>query len=164
MYIHRNTHTLTHVHTYTDTCTHRHMYIDTHKHTHRHIYTHTDTCTDTHMYIHTDTCTTVHAYTDTHKHTHMYTHTHTHKKLQYFVVHSQIRVLHSRGRQRAQHTLLCFHCTKLLSSLTAPSANDRSGLSSESAQQDSPGGHTRPHHNFHSPLARRRVEISSPAL
>ncbi|CAI9571684.1 unnamed protein product [Staurois parvus] len=28
------------------------------------------------------------------------------KKLQYFVVHSQIRVLHSRGRQRAQHTLL----------------------------------------------------------
>ncbi|CAI9587147.1 unnamed protein product [Staurois parvus] len=59
----------------------------------RHMYTHT------HMYIHADTCTD----------THMYTHTHTHplhKKLPYFVVHSQSRVLHSRGRQRAQHTLL----------------------------------------------------------
>ncbi|CAI9586158.1 unnamed protein product [Staurois parvus] len=51
------------------------------------------------MYIHADTCTDIH----------MYTHTDTpppHKKLQYFVVHSQIRVLHSRGRQRAQHTLI----------------------------------------------------------
>ncbi|CAI9535354.1 unnamed protein product [Staurois parvus] len=70
------------------------MYIHTHIYTHRNMYTHTymyihaDTCTDTHMYIHTDT------------------HTHTHKKLQYFVVPSQIWVLHSRGRQRAQHTLL----------------------------------------------------------
>ncbi|CAI9562595.1 unnamed protein product [Staurois parvus] len=67
------------------------MYTHTHTHTHTHMYTHTymyihaDTCTDTHMYIHTDTHTP-------------------HKKLQYFVVHSQIRVLHSRGRQRAQHT------------------------------------------------------------
>ncbi|CAI9537454.1 unnamed protein product [Staurois parvus] len=40
------------------------------------------------MYIHTDT------------------HTQPYKKLQYFVVHSQSRVLHSKGRQRAQHTLL----------------------------------------------------------
>ncbi|CAI9615479.1 unnamed protein product, partial [Staurois parvus] len=68
------------------------------------------------------------------------------------------------GRERSTHSFLCFHCAQLLSSLTAPSANDRSGLSSEPAQQDGPGGHTRPHHNFHSPLASRRVEISRPAL
>ncbi|CAI9559300.1 unnamed protein product [Staurois parvus] len=56
--------------------------------------------THTYMFIHADTCTD--AYTDTHK-----THTHPHeKKLQYFVVHSEIWVVHSRGRQRAQHTLL----------------------------------------------------------
>ncbi|CAI9594345.1 unnamed protein product [Staurois parvus] len=61
----------------------RHMYT----HTYRHMYTHTDTCIDTHMYIHTDTIPP-------------------HKKLQYVVVNSQIGVLHSRGRQRAQHTLL----------------------------------------------------------
>ncbi|CAI9554394.1 unnamed protein product [Staurois parvus] len=64
------------------------------------MYTHT--CTDTHMYIHTDTCTCIH----THTCTHVNTHTPPYKKLQYFVVHSQSRVLHSRGRQRAQHTLL----------------------------------------------------------
>ncbi|CAI9601097.1 unnamed protein product, partial [Staurois parvus] len=132
------------------------MYVHTHKYTHtrRHMYTHTqmyihaDTCTDTHMYIHTDTPPP-------------------YKKLQYFVVHSQIWVLHSRGggrREHSTHSLLCFHCTQLLSSLTAPSANDRSGLSSEPAQQDGPGGHTRPHHNFHSPLASRQVDISSPGL
>ncbi|CAI9606487.1 unnamed protein product, partial [Staurois parvus] len=97
----------------------------------------------------------------------MHTQTHTypppppHKKLHYFFVHSQSRVLHSRGRQRAQHTLLALLS---LRSLTAPSANDRSRLSSEPAQHDGPGGHTRPHHNFHSPLASRRVEISSPVL
>ncbi|CAI9612469.1 unnamed protein product [Staurois parvus] len=65
----------------------------------------TDTCT------HTYTCT----YTQTHVqiHTCTYTHTHPpHKKLQYFIVHSQIRVLHSRGRQRAQHTP-CFAFTVL---------------------------------------------------
>ncbi|CAI9607395.1 unnamed protein product, partial [Staurois parvus] len=158
------THTQTHVHT--DTCT----YIHTDTCTHTYMYIHADTCRDTHMYIHTDTCTIVHAYTDTHRHTHMYTytytHTHTHhKNVQYFVVHSQVRALHSRRRQRAQHTLLlCFHCAQLLSSLTAPSTNDRSDLSSEPAQQDGPGGHIRPHHNFHSPLVSRRVEISSPAI
>ncbi|CAI9576069.1 unnamed protein product, partial [Staurois parvus] len=134
MYIH----TQTHVHT--DTCT----YI--HTHTHRHMYTHTDTCTDTHMYIHTDT------------------HTHTHKKLQYFIVHSQSRVLHSRGSQRAQHTLLALLSLRSAIERSAPSANERSGLSSEPAQQDGPEGHTRPHHNFHSPLASRQVEISSPGL
>ncbi|CAI9602029.1 unnamed protein product [Staurois parvus] len=85
--------TQTHVRTYTQT------------HTHMYIHTHTDTCTDTHMYIYTDTLTCIH------KHTHMYKHACTqtpppHKKLQYFIVYSQSRVLHSRGRQRAQHTLL----------------------------------------------------------
>ncbi|CAI9538478.1 unnamed protein product, partial [Staurois parvus] len=68
------------------------------------------------------------------------------------------------GREHSTHSLLCFHCAQLLSSLTAPSANDRSGLSSEPAQQDGPGGHTRPHHNFHSSLASRQVEISSPDI
>ncbi|CAI9624886.1 unnamed protein product, partial [Staurois parvus] len=122
--------------THTETHVHRHMYTHIHVHTHRHMYRYT------------------------HVHTHRHTHT-PHKKLQYFVVHSQIRVLHSRERQRAQHTLLTLLSLQLLSSLKAPSANNRSGLSSEPAQQDSPGGHTRPHHNFHSPLVRRRVEISS---
>ncbi|CAI9598475.1 unnamed protein product, partial [Staurois parvus] len=68
------------------------------------------------------------------------------------------------GREHSTHSLLCFHCAQLLSGLTAPSANDRSGLSSEPAQQDCPWGHTHPHHNLNSPLASRRVEISSPGL
>ncbi|CAI9546387.1 unnamed protein product [Staurois parvus] len=62
------------------------------------------------------------------------------------------------GREHSTHPLLCFHCAQLLSTLTALSANDRSGPSSEPAQQDSPGGHTRPHHNFHSPLASRNFK------
>ncbi|CAI9548796.1 unnamed protein product [Staurois parvus] len=49
-------------------------------------------------------------YADTHVQMYTYTHTHSttppHKKLRYFVVHSQIRVMYSRGKQRAQHTLL----------------------------------------------------------
>ncbi|CAI9583767.1 unnamed protein product [Staurois parvus] len=60
--------------------------------THRHMYTHT------YMYIHAETCTD----------TYMYRHTYTpppKKKLQYFIVHSQIRVLHSSRWQRAQHPL-----------------------------------------------------------
>ncbi|CAI9613808.1 unnamed protein product [Staurois parvus] len=72
-----------HKHTHTCTCTHTHR----HMYTHTYMYIHADTCTDTLMYIHTDT-------------------TPPHKKLQYFVVHSQKKVLNSRGRQRAQHTLL----------------------------------------------------------
>ncbi|CAI9583560.1 unnamed protein product [Staurois parvus] len=68
--------------------THKHTCTCTHTHTHTHTYIHADSCIDTHMYIHTDT------------------HTHPYKKLQYFIVHSQSCVLHSRGRQRAQHTLL----------------------------------------------------------
>ncbi|CAI9609895.1 unnamed protein product [Staurois parvus] len=43
------------------------------------------------------------------------------------------------GREHSTHSFLCFPCTQLLSSLTAPSANDRSSLSSEPAQQDGPG-------------------------
>ncbi|CAI9615478.1 unnamed protein product [Staurois parvus] len=108
------------------------------------------------------TCT----YTQTHVQLYMHTQTHTHtctppppphNKLQYFVVHSQSRVLHSRGggREQSTHSFLCFHCAQLLSSLMAPSAKDRSGLSSEPTQQDGPGRNTRPHQNFHSPLANR---------
>ncbi|CAI9599921.1 unnamed protein product, partial [Staurois parvus] len=142
----------------------------THTGMYRHAYTHTDTCTYKQTHVHTD----IHVHT--HRHMYRYTHVHTHKdtnkqthpykKLQYFVVHSQSQVLHSRGagREHSTHSFLCFHCAQLLSSLTAPSANDRSGLSSERAQQDGPGGHTRPHHNFHSSLASRRVEITWPGL
>ncbi|CAI9536302.1 unnamed protein product, partial [Staurois parvus] len=124
--------------------------------THIHVHTQKYTCAHTHVHTHICTCT--------HTHTHMYTCTRTHtppphKKLQYFIVHSQIQVLHSRGRQRAQHTLLT-----LLSLRSATEQSDRFDLSSEPAQQDGPGGHTRPHHNFHSPLASRLVEISSPGV
>ncbi|CAI9575337.1 unnamed protein product, partial [Staurois parvus] len=114
--------------------------------------------THTHMYTHTDTCIHTQARTDTHTHKHykscstsLFTHRAGHCTL-------------GGGREHSTHFFLCFHCAQLLSSLTAPSANDRSGLSSEPAQQDGPGGHTRPHYNFHLPLASRRVEISRPAL
>ncbi|CAI9624858.1 unnamed protein product [Staurois parvus] len=76
MYIH----TQTHVRTYTYMHTHRHMYTHIHVHTRRHMYRYT--------HVHTDPSTQPY------------------KKLLYFVVHSQSRVMHSRGRQRAQHTLL----------------------------------------------------------
>ncbi|CAI9606673.1 unnamed protein product [Staurois parvus] len=95
MYIQtQHIYTQTHVRTYTQT--HTHVHTDTCTHTHTYMYIHADTCTDTHMHIHADTCTD----------TYMHIHTPPHKKLQYFVVGSQIWVLHSRGRQRAQHTLL----------------------------------------------------------
>ncbi|CAI9599486.1 unnamed protein product, partial [Staurois parvus] len=130
-----------HTHKHTRTCTHRHMYIHIHLHTRRHMYRHTDTCTCT-QNTHTSpkSCSTS-----------MFTH-----RAGYCTL--------GGGRKHSTHSLLCFHCAQLLSSLTAPSANDRSGLSSEPAQQDGPGGHTRPHHNFHSTLASRRVEISRPAV
>ncbi|CAI9548869.1 unnamed protein product [Staurois parvus] len=63
------------------------MYRYTHVHTHRHMYMQTQTHTNTH----TDTCT--------------YTHTPI-KSCSTSYLHSQSRVLHSRGRLRAQHTLL----------------------------------------------------------
>ncbi|CAI9609410.1 unnamed protein product [Staurois parvus] len=86
--------TQTHVRTYTQT--------HTHVHTHRHMNTHIHVHTRRHMH----NCTCIHRHTQTHTHVHVHTHTPPHKKLQYFVVHSQSRVLHFRGRQRAQHTLL----------------------------------------------------------
>ncbi|CAI9586044.1 unnamed protein product, partial [Staurois parvus] len=151
MYRDTCTHTHVYIHTYTD----RHMYVQTHMymHTHRHMYTHTHTCT----------------YTQTHtKHTHTCTCTHTHTtppikscSTSLFTHRAGYCTL-GGGREHSTHTFFCFHCAQLLSSLTAPSANDRSGLSSKPAQQDGPGGHTRPHHNFHSLWASRRVEISSP--
>ncbi|CAI9536114.1 unnamed protein product, partial [Staurois parvus] len=108
------------------------------------MYIHTDTCTDTHMYIHTDAHTPMKSCS-----TSLFTHRSGYCTL-------------GGGREHNTHSLLCFHSAQLLSSLTAPSAKDRSGLSSEPAQQDGLGGPTGPHHNFHSPLATRRVEISSP--
>ncbi|CAI9603054.1 unnamed protein product [Staurois parvus] len=139
--------TQTHVCTYTQT------------HTHMYMHTHADTCTHTYMYIHADTCTDVHAYTDTH--THVRTHTRTPIKScsTSLFTHRAGYCTLGGGREHSTHSFLCFHCTQLLSSLTAPSANDRSGLSSEPAQQDGPGGHTCLHHNFHSPL-----EISRPGV
>ncbi|CAI9575348.1 unnamed protein product, partial [Staurois parvus] len=107
------------------------------------MYIHADTCTDTHMYIHTHTQSPIKSCS-----TSLFTH-----RAGYCTL--------GGGREHSTHSLLC---TQLLSSLTAPSANDRSGLSSEPAQQDGPGGHTRPHHNFHSPLVSRQVEISRPHL
>ncbi|CAI9552975.1 unnamed protein product, partial [Staurois parvus] len=110
---------------HTDTCTylHRHMYTQTHVHTYTHVHTHIHAgiCIDTHMYIHTDT------------------HTHLYKKLQYFVVHSQSRVLHSRGRQRTQHKLLPLLSLRSAIEQSDGSQCQRQCLSSKPAQQDGPG-------------------------
>ncbi|CAI9603009.1 unnamed protein product, partial [Staurois parvus] len=138
------------------------MYVHTHKHAH--------TCTRTHtyMYIHADTCTDTHRhmYMHTQTHTNTNTCTHTHGPIKScstsLFTHRSGYCTLGGGREHSTHSFLCFHCAQLLSILTAPSANDRSSLSTEPAQQDGPGGHTRPHHNFHSPLASRRVEISRP--
>ncbi|CAI9623098.1 unnamed protein product, partial [Staurois parvus] len=154
MYIH----TQTHVHT--DTCT----YI--HTNTHAHVHTHTQTHVHTHIHVHTRRhmygCTGIHRHTQTH------TDTHTHSPIKScstsLFTHRAGYCTLGGGREHSTHAFLCFHCAQLWSSLTAPSANDRSGLSSEPAQQDSLGGHNRPHHNFHSPLASGRVEISRPGL
>ncbi|CAI9602112.1 unnamed protein product, partial [Staurois parvus] len=125
------------------------------------------------MYMHTQThvrtYTQTHIHVHTHKHMYRYAHAYTHKHTHTLKSCSTSLFTHRAGyctlgggREHSTHSFLYFHCAQLLSSLTAPSANDRSGLSSEPAQQDSPGGHTRPHHNFHSPLSSRRVEISRP--
>ncbi|CAI9581354.1 unnamed protein product, partial [Staurois parvus] len=112
--------------------------------------------THTYMYIHTDTCTD----------THMYTHTQPHPPIKScstsLFMHRSGYCTLGGGREHSTHSLLCFHCAQLLSSLMVPSANDRSSLSSEPAQQDDPGGHTCPQHNFHLLLASRRMEILSP--
>ncbi|CAI9545670.1 unnamed protein product, partial [Staurois parvus] len=175
MYTHTYRHMYTHTYTYThrymyihrNTCTyiHRHMYTQTYVHTHTHICT----CTHTQTHVHTDTCThtRIHIYmhTQTHTNTHTCTRTHTHTHIKSYntllFTHRAWYCTLGGGREHSTHSFLCFHCAQLLISLTAPSANDRSGLSSEPAQLDGPGGHTRPHHNFHLPLAIRREEISS---
>ncbi|CAI9570480.1 unnamed protein product [Staurois parvus] len=70
------------------------------------MHTHTDPCTQTQTHVHTHMHVHTHRHMYRYIHVHVHTHTHTpYKKLQYFIVHSQIRVLNSRGRQRAQHTL-----------------------------------------------------------
>ncbi|CAI9551677.1 unnamed protein product, partial [Staurois parvus] len=122
--MHRDTciHTQTHVCTYTEI------------HTHRHTYIHTDTCTYTYMYIRTDTCTIVHAYTDTHTCTRTYMHLIKSCSTSLFTHRSGYCTL-GEGKEHCRHSLLCFHCAQLLSSPTAPSANDRSGLSSEPAHK-----------------------------
>ncbi|CAI9531945.1 unnamed protein product, partial [Staurois parvus] len=121
---------------------HRNTHAQTHVHTHRHMCIHTQT--------HTDTCTNTHTSIKSFS-TSLFTH-----RAGYCTL--------GGGREHSTHSFLCFHCAQLLSGLTAPSANDRSGLSSEPAQQDGSGTHTHPHHNFHSPLASRRVEISRPGV
>ncbi|CAI9573088.1 unnamed protein product, partial [Staurois parvus] len=128
-----------------------------------HTNTHTHTCTCTQTHVHT------HIHVDTHRHMYRYTHVHTHRHTPTPIKCCSTSLFTHRvgyctlggGREHSTHSFLCFHCAQLLSSLTAPSANDRSGLSSEPAQQDGPDGHT---HNFHSPLVSRRVEISRPVL
>ncbi|CAI9577654.1 unnamed protein product [Staurois parvus] len=74
------------------------------------MYIHANTCTNTHMYIHTDT------------------HTHPYKKLQYFITftHRARYCTLGGGREHSTNSFLCFHFAQLLSSLTAPSASDRS--------------------------------------
>ncbi|CAI9536562.1 unnamed protein product, partial [Staurois parvus] len=143
------------------------MYTQTHIHTYTQTHTHICTYMLAHVQIHTctytDTCTIVHAYTDTHTQTHTITTPIKSCSTSLFTHRSGYCTL-GGGREHSTHSFLCFQCAQLLNSLTAPSANDRSGLSSEPAQQDGPGGHTHPHHNFHSPLASRRVEISSPGI
>ncbi|CAI9539536.1 unnamed protein product, partial [Staurois parvus] len=132
MYIHTQTHVHTHIHVHT--C--RHMYRYTHVHTHRHMYN----CTCIHRHTHTHTPTPIKCCSIS-----LFTH-----RAGYCTL--------GGGREHSTHSFLCFHCAQLLSSLMALSANDRSGLSSEPAQQDGSGGNIRPHHNFHLPLANRRVE------
>ncbi|CAI9545840.1 unnamed protein product, partial [Staurois parvus] len=132
----------------------------THRHVHTHTQIHVHTCTETHVHTH--------IYVHTRRHMYMHTQTHTPPPIKScstsLITHRAGYCTLGEGRKHSTHSLLCFHCTQLLSSLTAPSANDRSGLSSEPAQQDGPGGHIHPHHNFHSLLASRRVEISRPDL
>ncbi|CAI9582268.1 unnamed protein product [Staurois parvus] len=100
------------------------------------------------MYMHTDTCTHIHVHTHRHMYMHTQTHTYTHTPIKscstLLFTHRAGYCTLEGGREHSTHSFLCFHCAQLLSSLTAPSANDRSGLSSEPAQQDGPGGHTRP--------------------
>ncbi|CAI9541698.1 unnamed protein product [Staurois parvus] len=107
--------------------THRYMYI----HRNRHAQTHV------HTYRHTRTCT--HTQTQTHIHTRR--HTPIKSCSTSLFTHRAGYCTLGEGKEHSTHSFLCFHCAQVLSSLTAPSANDRSGLSSKPAQQDGPGGH-----------------------
>ncbi|CAI9573552.1 unnamed protein product, partial [Staurois parvus] len=126
-------------------------YIQTHVHTHTQTETpvHTHTCTDTH------TCTYTHRHVHTHIYTHkyMYIHANTYK---YTHVHAYTdRAGYGTlggGREHSTHSFLCFQFAQLLSSLTAPSANDRSGPEFQACSARRPWGNTRPHHNFHLPM------------
>ncbi|CAI9598610.1 unnamed protein product [Staurois parvus] len=148
MYIHKDTCTYTHRHTHTHTCT----YTQTHVQIHTCTYTCTYTQTHVQLYMHTQTHTNTHTCTHTHTHT---THPPINSCSTSLFTHRSGYCTLGGGREHSTHSLLCFHCAQLFCSLTAPSANDRSGLSSKPAQQDGPRGHTRSHHNFHSPLASR---------
>ncbi|CAI9589251.1 unnamed protein product, partial [Staurois parvus] len=144
------------MYTHTDMYIHTHIHTQKHVHKHRYMYIHRNTHAQTHVHTYTDTCTYIH------RHMYMHTQTHTIKSCSTSLfTHRAGYCTLGGGREHNTQSFLCFHCAQLLNSLTASSANDRSGLSSEPAQQDGPGGHTCPHHNFHSPLASRRVEISS---
>ncbi|CAI9593682.1 unnamed protein product, partial [Staurois parvus] len=132
-------------------------------------YTHTQTYTYTHTHTHTETCT----HTDTCTHTHTYTHTHVHTHRHMYnctcikscstlmFTHRSGYCTLGGGREHSTHSLLCFHCAQLFSSLTAPSANDRSSLSSEPAQQDGPGDTLAP---TIISTCYWRAEVSSPGL
>ncbi|CAI9593570.1 unnamed protein product, partial [Staurois parvus] len=112
-------------------------------------YTQTHVCTYTHVHAHTQTHVHTHIQVHTCRHMYRYTHVHTHKHIPIKKSCSTSLFTHRSGyctlgggKEHSTHPFLCFHCAQLLSSLTAPSANDRSGLSSEPAQQDGPGGGT----------------------
>ncbi|CAI9589577.1 unnamed protein product, partial [Staurois parvus] len=115
-----------------------HTYIQTYTQTH--VHTHTCTYTQTPVQIHTCTYTQIH--------------THTYKKLQYFVTFTHRAGYCTLGgdREHSTHSFLCFHFCQLLSSLMAPSASIRSGPEFRACSAGRPWGHTRPHHNFHSPM------------
>ncbi|CAI9620276.1 unnamed protein product, partial [Staurois parvus] len=71
-------------------------------------------------------------YMHTHTNTHTCTHTHIHTPPPPIKSCSTLLFTHRAGyctlgggREHSTHSFLCFHCAQLLSSLTAPSANDR---------------------------------------
>ncbi|CAI9536073.1 unnamed protein product, partial [Staurois parvus] len=97
-------------------------------HTDTHAQTHV-TYTQTHVHTYTDTCTYIH------RHMYTQTDTHTHTTIKscstLLFTHRAGYCTLGGGREHSTHSFLCFHCAQLLSSLMAPSANDRSSLSSE---------------------------------
>ncbi|CAI9532517.1 unnamed protein product, partial [Staurois parvus] len=91
------------------------------------------------MYTQTHTCTYMQTHVQIHTSTYTQTHTHTIKSCSTSLfTHRSGYCTLGGGREHSTHSFLCFHCAQLLNSLTAPSANDRSGLSYEPAQQDGP--------------------------